>query len=120
MQQPWFIDGQKVSKPPRFIPRGEWKYVSDNPEIIAYHNISWTHKISESIFRTKVIFTKKDEMNPNISISYIDINCADSTLRESKKRNVEKEPWKPVHPNTIGLYLKEKVCAGGATLTQLK
>ncbi len=120
MQLPWFIDGQRVSKPPRFIPRGEWKYVSDNPESVTYHNVSWLHEISENIYRTKVIFTKKDEMNPNISISYIDINCADSTLRESKKRSVEKEPWKPVLPNTMGFFLKDKVCAGGSTLTQRK
>lgn len=117
MQPPWYIDGQKVSKPPRFIPCGEWKYVSDNSESIAYRNVSWEHKISENIYRTKVIFIKKDEMNPNISISYIDVNCTDSTLRESKRRSLEKEPWKPVMPNTVGFYLKDKACAGVSTLT---
>lgn len=118
MQPPWFIDGQKISKPPRFIPRGEWKYVSDNPESVAYRNVTWEHKISENIYRTKIIFTKKDEMNPNISISYIDVNCADGTLRESKRRGVEKEPWKPVLPDTVGFFLKDKVCAGVPALTQ--
>jgi len=120
MQPPWFIDGQKLSKPPKFIPRGEWKYVSENPENVYFINVKWQHKIDENIVRTKLITTQKDDMNPNTSISYIDVNCADSTLRESKRRNVEKEPWKIIQPNTVGFNLRNKVCVGGTALAQIK
>jgi len=118
MQPPWFVDGQKVSKPPRFIPRGDWKYVADNLDDVYFINVKWQHKIDENIMRTKLMATKKDEMNPTTSGFYVDISCSDNNYRESKHRNVEKEPWKAILPNTVVFHMKNKICGSGATLTQ--
>lgn len=112
-QPQWFVDGQKISKPPRFIPRGDWKYVADNADDVFFINVQWQHKIDENIIRTKLMITKKNEMNPSTSGFYVDVNCPNNTFRESKIRNVENEPWKLIQPNMVAFHLKNKVCGSG-------
>jgi len=117
-QPHWFFDGQNVSKPPRFIPRGDWKLIANNQDYVFFINVKWQHKIDENIIRTKLMVTKKDEMNPTTSGFYDDINCRDNTYRESKHRKVENEPWKVILPNTTIFHIKNYVCGSGAALIQ--
>src|SRR6266498_5977488 len=57
-QPPWFIDRQKVAKPPRYFPLSEWVYLAENSELSYYYNAKWQYRNNVSLVRTKLFVTQ--------------------------------------------------------------
>ncbi len=117
-QPPWFIDRQKVAKPPRYLPLSEWVYLAENSENSYYYNAKWQYRNNVSIVRTKLLVAKKYEKTPTEAIYNMDIQCSENAFRLTKLKNVERAPWKHIYQDTVAFQLKNKVCGKETELTQ--